>query len=88
MADASARDARSSGFGSGTLSVVYALYFITGATALVFEVLWTRSFAVVFGNSTYAMSVVLAAFMGGLGLGALAFGKSSTGAATRCVSSP
>jgi len=57
------------------LAAVYALYFATGATALVFEILWTRQFVIVFGNSTYAISVVLAAFMGGLGIGAWLFGR-------------
>ena len=59
----------------GVLAAVYALYFATGATALIFEILWTRQFVIVFGNSTYAMSVVLAAYMGGLGIGAYLFGR-------------
>jgi len=60
---------------AGTRAIVYGLYFLSGATALVFEILWTRRFVVVFGNSTYAVSVVLAAFMAGLGLGGLIFGR-------------
>ncbi|MHC5035598.1 MAG: fused MFS/spermidine synthase, partial [Planctomycetota bacterium] len=43
--------------------------FFSGATALIFEVLWSRQFVTVFGNSSYAISIVLCAFMAGLGIG-------------------
>lgn len=49
---------------------VYGAFFLSGATALVFEILWSRQFVTVFGASTYAISVVLCAFMAGLGVGA------------------
>lgn len=42
---------------------------LSGLTALGYEIIWTRSFSFVIGSSTYAMSTVLAAFMGGLALG-------------------
>src|SRR5262245_38151203 len=48
-----------------------ALVFVSGATALVYESLWLRSFGVVFGNTTDAIAMVLAVFMGGLGIGSL-----------------
>ncbi|MHC5035599.1 MAG: hypothetical protein ACYTFZ_11250, partial [Planctomycetota bacterium] len=35
--------------------------FFSGATALIFEVLWSRQFVTVFGNSSYAISIVLCA---------------------------
>jgi spermidine synthase len=44
---------------------------------MVFEILWTRRFITVFGNSSYAVSIVLCAFMAGLGLGGLIGGKVS-----------
>ncbi|MBI2455692.1 MAG: fused MFS/spermidine synthase [candidate division NC10 bacterium] len=49
--------------------------FLSGATGLVYEITWTRSLTLVFGSTTFAVSTVLAAFMGGLGAGALAIGK-------------
>jgi MFS family permease len=54
---------------------IYACFFLTGATSLVFEVLWSREFVTVFGNSSYAISIVLCAYMAGLGLGGLAGGR-------------
>ncbi|HXC99164.1 MAG TPA: fused MFS/spermidine synthase [Verrucomicrobiae bacterium] len=42
---------------------------------MVFEVLWSRQFVTVFGNSSYAVSAVLCAYMTGLGLGGLMGGK-------------
>ena len=54
---------------------VYACFFLSGATALLFEVLWSRQFVTVFGNSSYAISIVLCAYMAGLGLGGLLGGR-------------
>ncbi len=51
------------------------LFFVSGATGLVYEVLWTRRLTLVFGHSVLAASTVLAAYMGGLGLGSLAGGR-------------
>ena len=51
------------------------LFLISGITGLVYEVIWTRMFTTVFGNTTYAVSIVLAAFMGGLALGSFVIGK-------------
>ncbi|MFP4081773.1 MAG: fused MFS/spermidine synthase, partial [Candidatus Aminicenantes bacterium] len=64
--------------GASTLiirSVIYVLFFFSGAAALVYEILWTRQFVLVFGNSSYAISTVLAAFMAGLGIGSWWFGR-------------
>ena len=44
-------------------------FVFSGATALVYEVLWARMLGLVFGATTLAVSTVLAAFMGGLALG-------------------
>jgi len=54
---------------------IYACFFLSGFTALVFEVLWSRQFVTVFGNSAYAISIVLCAYMTGLGLGGLVGGR-------------
>jgi spermidine synthase len=47
------------------------LVFVSGGSALVYQSLWLRSFGLVFGNTTDAVAMVLAVFMGGLGVGSL-----------------
>ncbi len=51
------------------------LFLASGAAGLVYEVTWTRSFGVVFGNTVFAVSTVLTAFMLGLALGSWFFGR-------------
>jgi spermidine synthase len=48
---------------------VPALVAVSGACGLVYQSLWLRSFGLVFGNTTDAVALVLATFMGGLALG-------------------
>jgi spermidine synthase len=50
-------------------------FFFSGATGLIYEVLWTRMLGLVFGHTVFAITTVLAAFMAGLGLGSYLFGK-------------
>lgn len=57
------------------LLAVAALFFTTGATGLIYEVLWTRQLIYIFGATIYAVSTVLAAFMAGLALGSWFFGR-------------
>src|SRR2546426_6263510 len=45
------------------------LFFCSGATALVYEVVWSKYLSLMFGSTIYAQTVVLAVFMGGLALG-------------------
>ena len=45
------------------------LFFCSGATALVYEVVWSKYLALMFGSTVHAQTVVLAVFMGGLALG-------------------
>src|SRR6266540_3458414 len=49
--------------------VILACFFLSGASGLILEMLWTRMLTLVFGSTTLAVSTVLTAFMGGLGLG-------------------
>src|SRR5437879_10309374 len=51
------------------LSLVAICFLFSGATGLIYEVLWARMLGLVFGATTLAVSAVLAAFMGGLALG-------------------
>ncbi|MBI3848829.1 MAG: fused MFS/spermidine synthase [Verrucomicrobia bacterium] len=55
--------------------MVLALFFCSGATALVYEVVWSKFLSQMFGSTIYAQTVVLAAFMGGLALGNRLFGR-------------
>jgi len=51
------------------------LFFCSGATALVYEVIWSKFLSQMFGSTIYAQTVVLAAFMGGLAIGNRVFGS-------------
>lgn len=55
--------------------LVLALFLVSGATSLVYEVTWMRSLGTVFGNTVLAASTTLTAFMLGLALGSWLFGK-------------
>jgi len=57
------------------LKIVGALFFFSGASSLIFETLFTRLLSYTFGNTAYAASTVLAAFLGGLALGAYVIGR-------------
>src|SRR5579885_1508026 len=49
--------------------LILLLFFCSGATALVYEVIWSKYLALLFGSTIQAQTVVLAVFMGGLALG-------------------
>ena len=55
-----------------------ACFFLSGAAGLVYEVVWTRMLILVFGSTSFAISTVLTAFMGGLALGAFIAGRVGT----------
>jgi predicted membrane-bound spermidine synthase len=55
--------------------LVLGLFFCSGATALVYEVIWSKFLSQMFGSTIYAQTVVLAAFMGGLAIGNRIFGS-------------
>src|SRR5690349_20373485 len=49
--------------------MVLFLFFCSGASALVYEVVWSKYLARMFGSTIQAQTLVLAVFMGGLALG-------------------
>ena len=49
--------------------VLCGVFFLSGASALLFENLWFRRAGLAFGNSVWASALVLSSFMGGLALG-------------------
>ncbi|MBI5185013.1 MAG: fused MFS/spermidine synthase [Nitrospinae bacterium] len=54
------------------------LFLASGFSGLVYEIVWVKLFSLSFGNTIYAVSTVLAAFMLGLSAGGFLFGKVST----------
>ncbi|MCC6361658.1 MAG: fused MFS/spermidine synthase [Phycisphaerales bacterium] len=62
---------------SSVSPIVFMLFLLSGATGLVYELVWTRELIFVFGGTTHAISTVLVAFMGGLGLGSYLAGRFS-----------
>src|SRR3989338_4099788 len=61
-------------------ALLFAFFFISGACGLIYQVVWLRVLGLIFGNTTFAASAVVASFMAGLGWGALYFGKKTTAA--------
>ena len=61
---------------SAAIGLAVAL-FLTGASGLVYQVLWSRYLGLLLGSSAVAIVVVLAAFMGGLAIGSWVFGRLS-----------
>jgi spermidine synthase len=57
------------------LQVLYVLFFFSGVSSLIFETVFTRLLTYTFGNTAYAVSTVLAAFLGGLAIGAYLVGR-------------
>ena len=55
-------------------AALLAVFTFSGASGLVYEVLWTRRLTHIFGSTTLAVSTVLAAFMGGLAAGSYLLG--------------
>jgi len=60
---------------------LYVLFFLSGAVALVYQVVWTRLLTLFFGSTILAVSTVLAVFMAGLAIGSALFGKMADRAA-------
>lgn len=54
---------------SSYLGIFTLLFFLSGAAALVYQVVWMRRLSLFLGSDIYSSSITLAAFMGGLALG-------------------
>lgn len=50
-------------------NVLLVAFGLVGATAMAYEVAWTRLLVTIFGSSTYAFTIMLATFLGGIALG-------------------
>ncbi|MBC8469361.1 MAG: fused MFS/spermidine synthase [Planctomycetes bacterium] len=57
--------------------ILLALFTLSGAAGLIYEIVWVRELTVILGASTIAVTIILAAFMSGLGIGTWLIGKSA-----------
>jgi spermidine synthase len=57
------------------LAGVIACFVLSGFAALLYQTAWLRQFSLVFGTSELAVATVLAAYMGGLAIGAAVAGR-------------
>jgi len=55
--------------------IILALFFLSGACGLVYEVVWMRMLTLVFGATAFATAAILSSFFAGLALGSFYFGK-------------
>jgi spermidine synthase len=58
-----------------TKSALYALFFFSGISGLIYETIWLRMLIRVLGCTAYATAVMLAAFMAGMALGSYLLGR-------------
>jgi spermidine synthase len=61
-----------------SLQTVVALLFVfSGAVGLVYQIAWFKYLSLFLGNTTYAQTIVLATFMGGLAIGSAWWGRTA-----------
>jgi spermidine synthase len=54
---------------------ILAIFVLSGAAGLVYEVVWARQLVLVFGNTTQAVSTILTGFFGGMAIGSWLGGR-------------
>lgn len=59
----------------GTTLAILAIFLLSGAAGLVYEIVWSRQLVLVFGNTTQAVSAILTGFFGGMAIGAVVGGR-------------
>jgi len=57
--------------------VLYFIIFLSGMSALFYEIIWLRLLTLFFGVSSFAISTIVGTFMGGIALGSYIFGNIS-----------
>jgi spermidine synthase len=55
--------------------LVLAIFVLSGAAGLVYEVVWSRQLVLVFGNTTQAVATILTGFFGGMAVGSFVGGR-------------
>ncbi|HUP65407.1 MAG TPA: hypothetical protein VM557_09015, partial [Thermoanaerobaculia bacterium] len=56
-------------------AVVLVVFFISGVSALLYQVAWLKYLGFVFGNTVHAAATLIAIFLAGLGIGGYLFGR-------------
>jgi predicted membrane-bound spermidine synthase len=56
---------------------IYCIFVLSGFSALLYQVVWQRSLFIIYGINVESVTVIVAAFMLGLGVGSLAGGEVS-----------
>lgn len=56
-------------------AVLLAIFTLSGAAGLIYEIVWSRQLVLVFGNTTQAISAILTGFFAGLAIGAVVGGR-------------
>jgi spermidine synthase len=59
----------------GVPRFLFLLFFLSGISGLMYEVVWVRMLTRILGSTVYATSTVLAAFMAGLAIGSYVLGR-------------
>jgi spermidine synthase len=54
---------------------ILAIFILSGAAGLIYEVVWARQLVLVFGNTTQAVSAILTGFFGGIAIGSVIGGR-------------
>ena len=62
-------------YGHWVQPVILLLFFLSGATGLVYEVAWMRMLTLVFGATSFATATILSSFFTGLAIGSFAIGR-------------
>ncbi len=65
------------GKGKKLRCVLYVVFVLSGAAGLIYESIWSRYLGLFVGHSAYAQIIVLAIFLGGMSIGAMAMGQCS-----------
>ena len=55
--------------------LVLLAFFLSGMAVLIYEVVWVRPLTLIFGNTVYAISTMLAAFLAGFSIGSYLYGR-------------
>lgn len=65
--------------GRGLQQLVLGLFIGSGASGLIYQVVWSRELVLLFGNTSQAISTIVTAFLFGLGAGAFVGGRLAAG---------
>ena len=67
------------------LATLLALFAASGCAALIYQVVWFEQLSLAIGSSALSLGVLLATFMGGLGIGSLLASRDRHAPCRRCA---